>query len=170
MTKIYRSPLVPSFQPRPIAPDCVRAGFPSPAQDYEESTLDINEYLIDNPPATFFFKLEGESMIEFGFQPGDVLVVDRALEPKDQNIVIAFVGGERLCKQLRIRQGVGYLVAGHPDFVPIKMTDDSLIWGVVTGRFAKVKGFTVELSRSSLFIKLGNWERFYNSEGLPTGG
>ena len=54
MNKIIRAPRVPSYRPRPIAPDSVRAGFPSPAQEYEETPLDINEYLIDNPPATFF--------------------------------------------------------------------------------------------------------------------
>jgi DNA polymerase V len=95
--------------------------------------------LIDNPPATFFFKLEGLSMIEFGFQPEDILVVDRSLDAKDGHIVVAFVDGERLCKKLEIRDDGAWLIAGHPEFPAIKMTDDSLIWGVVTGRFAKVK-------------------------------
>ena len=139
MKNVFRAPLVPSHLPRPIAPDCVRAGFPSPAQDYEEATLDINEYLIDNPPATFFFKLEGNSMVGFGFQPNDILVVNRAITPQDKHIVIAFVEGERLCKQLRIHGDGAYLVAGHDDYPAIKLADDSLIWGVVTGRFAKVK-------------------------------
>lgn len=136
---VAAAPINPSALPRPIAPDCVRAGFPSPAQDYEEATLDINDYLIDNPPATFYFKLEGDSMIEFGFQPGDHLVVDRALEAQDQDIVVAFVDGERLCKQFRIHDHGNYLVAGNPAFDPIKMNADAVIWGVVIGRFAKVK-------------------------------
>lgn len=135
-----RPPLVPSHNPRPIAPDRVKAGFPSPAQDYEEETLDINEFLITNTSATFFFRLEGFSMIEFGLQPDDILVVDRSVDPKDGDIVVAFVGGERLCKKLRLQSDGAYLVAGHPDFPTIKMNDDGLVWGVVTGRFAKVKG------------------------------
>ena len=139
MHLVFRAPLLPSRLPRPLAADCVRAGFPSPAADYEEATLDINEYLIDNAPATFFIRMEGQSMVGFGFQPGDTLVVDKAIDPQDGHLVVAFVGGERLCKQLRMRGGQVELVAGHPDFPPLRMKDDDVIWGVVTGRFAKVK-------------------------------
>lgn len=139
MKQVYRAPLVPSYLPRPIAPDCLRAGFPSPALDYEEATLDINEYLIDNPPATFFFRLKGVSMVEFGLLDDDILVVNRAIDPQDGHFVVAFVNGERLCKKLCMKEDGPWLVAGSPDFAPIKMNEDSIVWGVVTGRFAKVK-------------------------------
>ena len=66
-------------------------------------------------------------------------MVNRAVAPQDRHIVIAFVGSERLCKQLRVQSDGAWLVAGNGAYAPIKMDDDSVVWGVVTGRFAKVK-------------------------------
>ena len=128
----------PTFIPRPLAPDCVRAGFPSPAQDYEEETLDINQYLVRNIPATFFVQVEGDSMDGAGIHHGDILVVDRSIQPVNGHVVVAFIGGERLVKTLRIRRGSGHLVAENPAYPPIPITEDCTLWGVVTGRFAKV--------------------------------
>ena len=130
----------PTFTPRPIAADNVRAGFPSPAQDYEEETLDINQYLIRNAAATFFVTVEGDSMINAGIHNGDILVVDRSIQFQHGHIVVAFVGGERLVKRLQYAGNVGCLVAENPAYPPILVSEENpaTIWGVVTGRFAKV--------------------------------
>lgn len=80
----------------------VSAGFPSPAADYEDKRLDINEYLIRNPVSTFFFAVEGDSMEGAEIFDGDILVVDKSIRPRHGHIVIAFVDGERLVK----REGV----------------------------------------------------------------
>lgn len=135
-----RAVQAPSFLPRPIAADNVRAGFPSPAQDYEEETLDINQYLIRNAPATFFVTVEGDSMINAGIHNGDILVVDRSIQFQHGHIVVAFVGGERLVKRLQYAGNVGYLVAENPAYPPILVCEENpaTIWGVVTGRFSKV--------------------------------
>lgn len=136
----HRAPPIPTYIPRPLAPDRVKAGFPSPAQDYEEETLDINEFLIRNGPATYFVQVEGDSMNGAGILHGDILVVDRSVSPKDGHIVVAFVDGERLVKRLRISTSGGALEAANPNYPPIELTSASQveIWGVVTGRFAKV--------------------------------
>ncbi len=72
----------------------VPAGFPSPAADYEEGKLDLNRHLIRNPAATFFVRVTGDSMVKAGIHSGDLLVVDRSIEPRDKNVVIAVVNGE----------------------------------------------------------------------------
>lgn len=130
----------PTYLPRPLAPDCVKAGFPSPAQDYEEETLDINEYLIRNGPATYFVQVEGDSMDGAGIHHGDILVVDRSITPQDGHIVIAFVEGERLVKRLRLFGQFGALEAANPKYPTIQLSAATQveIWGVVTGKFAKV--------------------------------
>lgn len=135
-----RAETAPPLISRPIASDTVRAGFPSPAQDYEEETLDINQYLIRNAPATFFVAVEGDSMINAGIHNGDILVVDRSIQFQHGHIVVAFVGGERVVKRLQYAGNVGYLVAENPAFPPILVSEENpaTIWGVVTGRFAKV--------------------------------
>lgn len=138
--KYFRAPPVPTHLPRPLAPDRVRAGFPSPAQDYEEETLDINDYLIRNAPATYFVQVEGDSMDGAGIHHGDILVVDRSITAEDGQIVVAFVDGERLVKRLRLYGQHGALEAANPKYPTIQLSAASQveIWGVVTGRFAKV--------------------------------
>lgn len=136
----FRASPTPTYLPRPLAADCVRAGFPSPAQDYEEETLDINEYLIRNGPATYFVQVEGDSMDGAGIHHGDILVVDRSITAQDGHIVVAFVDGERLVKQLRLFGLYGALEAANPKYPTIHLSAASQveIWGVVTGKFAKV--------------------------------
>ena len=122
----------------PVLASAVRAGFPSPAEDYIEGSLDLNRHLIRHPAATFIVRVEGESMTGAGIFPGDLLVVDRSLEPHDGHVVIAIVEGELTVKRLKGRAGAWRLVAEHPDFVPILMPsledggETSAIWGVVT--------------------------------------
>ena len=123
-------------QPRleiPFFIESVRAGFPSPAQDYIERTLDLNELCIKHPSATFFVRAEGDSMIQAGIFTGDVLVVDRSLQPRDRDIVIASVGGEFTVKRLGLLPFPA-LHAENPDYEPIKIdTEDGVeVFGVVT--------------------------------------
>lgn len=94
-------PLLPlSALPLPFYDLLVPAGFPSPAQDYVEKTLDLNEQLIAHPAATYFVRVQGDSMIGAGIEDGDLLIVDRAIEPKHGDIVIAGFHGELTCKRL----------------------------------------------------------------------
>lgn len=141
MTHVTHKAAISSpFVPRPLAPDCVRAGFPSPAQDYEEETLDINRYLIRNAASTYFVQVEGDSMDGAGIHHGDILVVDRSIKFRNGHIVIAFVGGERLVKRLSFEGTHGFLMAENPAYPPIRVDEEhpATIWGVVTGRFAKI--------------------------------
>ena len=118
----------------------VQAGFPSPGDDYVESNLDLNQLLIKNPSATFFVKVEGESMSDAGITTGDTLIVDRALEAKDKNIVIASINGELTVKRVWIANGKVFLKPENNDFSPIEITEemDFDIWGVVTYVIHKV--------------------------------
>lgn len=136
----FRHPPHPSRLSRPLAPDGVKAGFPSPAQDYEEEALDINDYLVRNPTATFYVRVEGDSMDGAGIHHGDILVVDRSLTARHGHIVVAFVGSERLVKRLSLRGGKGMLVAANPRYPAIEINpeDPATIWGVVTGKFARI--------------------------------
>jgi len=118
----------------------VPAGFPSPADDYLDRSLDLNEYLIHNQAASFFIRVAGESMQGAGILPGDILLVDRSVEPAHNKIVVAVLDDEMMVKRLRYRQGRGILVPEHPEFSPIEITDamEARIWGVVTAVIRKL--------------------------------
>uniref|UniRef100_UPI004047287F translesion error-prone DNA polymerase V autoproteolytic subunit n=1 Tax=Shewanella baltica TaxID=62322 RepID=UPI004047287F len=118
----------------------IAAGFPSPAQDYVEQTLDLNELCIKNPAATFFVKVQGDSMIEAGIFSGDILVVDRSLQPAHGDTVVAAVNGEFTVKQLQLRPVV-QLLPRNALFSPIAINDESElnIFGVVTNVVKKLK-------------------------------
>jgi DNA polymerase V len=123
--------------PRPIYSGSVLAGqsrFPSPAQDYEQKTLDLNDRFIANPPATFFFTVKGDSMTGAGIFDGATLIVDRSLKPKSSNIVIADVDGEWMVKRLYKRSGVIKLLSENPVHSPIVLKEgqELVIFGVVT--------------------------------------
>ncbi len=111
----------------------VSAGFPSPADDFIEDTLDLNTLLIRHPAATFFVRVEGESMVGAGIYPRDILVVDRALEPWDKAVVVAAVDGELTVKRMRRRGTKVLLEAENPEYPPIEVPPDATlhIWGVV---------------------------------------
>lgn len=118
----------------PFYSSTVRAGFPSPADDYIETMLDLNEYLIKHPAATFFVRASGDSMINAGIASGDILVVDRSIDATHGRIVIAALNGELTVKRLSRQHGQVKLIAENPDFPAIDITDeyDMVIWGVVT--------------------------------------
>ena len=117
----------------PMFLESVSAGFPSPADDYMESKLDLNDLLIKNPAATFFVRVTGDSMINSAIYSGDILVVDRSIDPKEGSIVIAVINGELTVKRLVYKDTFIYLVPDNKFYQPIKITEDMNfeVWGVV---------------------------------------
>ncbi|MFP4369296.1 MAG: LexA family protein [Candidatus Kapaibacterium sp.] len=117
----------------PLFLESVSAGFPSPADDYMEGRLDLNDFLVKNPAATFFVRVTGDSMINAGIHSGDILVVDRALDPKDGNIVIAVINGELTVKRLSRLKNKLFLLPENREYRPIEITSEMNfeVWGVV---------------------------------------
>ena len=117
----------------PLLNDSVSAGFPSPADDYTEENIDLNEHLISTPFSTFFLRVKGDSMINAGIKDKDLIIVDKSLIAKPGNIVIAMIDGEFTIKRLSIKNDELYLKAenhNYPDF-SFKNHIDVQIWGVV---------------------------------------
>lgn len=119
---------------RPLFSCGVSAGFPSPADDYIDRKLDLNELLIANPAATFFVRAAGDSMTGAGINHNDILVVDRSLEAANGKIVIAILNGELTVKRLLQTNATCKLAAENPSYPSIEINEDSdfQIWGVVT--------------------------------------
>jgi len=118
----------------------ISAGFPSPADDFIDKALDLNEFLISHPAATFFVRVEGSSMIDAGIRPGDILIVDRALEVRSGNVVIAVIDNEFTVKRFERCCDTCRLLAENPAFEPIEIKDGMQVevWGVVTYVIHKV--------------------------------
>jgi DNA polymerase V len=118
----------------------VPAGFPSPAADYEQDKLDLNKHLVSNPAATFFVKVAGDSMIGAGIHHGDLLVVDRSVEPRDKSVVIAVLNGELTVKRIRIRNRKITLEPENDGYPTQEITPDTAfeVWGVVTSVIHKL--------------------------------
>lgn len=121
----------------PYADLGVKAGFPSPAQDYMDRSLDFNRELIAHPAATFYARVAGNSMIEAGIDEGDIIVIDRSLDARQNDIVVAYINGEFSMKYLDLQekeQGRIWLRPGNSAYPPLEITsDDSFtVWGVVT--------------------------------------
>jgi DNA polymerase V len=118
---------------RPLFMAAVSAGWPSPAEDYVEGRLDLNRYLIKHPVATFYVRVSGDSMMGAGIHPGSILVVDRAVEADDGDIVIARINDELCVKRLRLHQGRIWLMPENENYQPIEVTDgmDFEVWGRV---------------------------------------
>ncbi|MCX7713977.1 MAG: translesion error-prone DNA polymerase V autoproteolytic subunit [Chthoniobacterales bacterium] len=133
-------PLSPNSSTQlPLALARVPAGFPSPADDFFEKTIDLNEHLVPHPASTFLMRVEGNSMIGAGIHDGDLLIVDRAEEPADGKIVVASVWGELVVKRLRRNGNLWQLLSENPSYPSISLNDtDSVIWGVVTGIVRKL--------------------------------
>ena len=119
----------------------ISAGFPSPADDYIDKKIDLNEHLIKHPAATFFVRVVGDSMVNAGIHSGDILIVDRALEPADNKIIIAVLDGELTVKRVRKKKNKLYLIPENPDFDPLELTSEMNfeVWGVVTYVIHQVK-------------------------------
>ncbi|MDY0227336.1 SOS response UmuD protein. Serine peptidase. MEROPS family S24 [Desulfomicrobium apsheronum] len=127
-------------QGTPLYLDRISAGFPSPADDYIETALDLNTYLIRNPAATFMVKVSGDSMTGAGITDGDVLVVDRSEQPAHGRIVVAVLDGELTVKRLVMKDGRTMLAPENPRYKPIAVTEEQElhVWGVVSGVVRKL--------------------------------
>lgn len=130
---------LPSLMPRPIYSEsvsCGHSGFASPAQGYEQKTLDLNQHLVTNPPATYYFKVKGNSMVNAGIHDGDMVIVDSAIRPKSSSIVVAAVDGEWMVKRLYKRGNVVKLLSesDDPSHKPVTFSEgqELQVFGVVT--------------------------------------
>lgn len=124
----------------PLANTGVSAGFPSPADDFKELRISIDQEVVKNEEATFYARVAGQSMQGAGLDDGDLLVIDRSKEPLDNAIAVCFIDGEFTVKRLKIEAECVYLMAENPNYSPIKVTEDNelIIWGVVTYVVKKV--------------------------------
>ena len=125
----------------PFATEGIRAGFPSPAQDYMTDSIDLNKELVLHPATTFYARAVGNSMTGFGISDGDLLVIDKSIEPVDGDIVVAFIDGEFTLKRIMKDENECnlWLVPGNEDYPPIKITEenDFIVWGVLTYNIKK---------------------------------
>lgn len=124
----------------PLSGERVAAGFPSPAEDYASLSLDLNRELIKNPASTFYARVSGLSMIDEGINDGDLLVIDKSIEPYDGCLAVCYIDGEFTLKRFEKHAEYGILVPANKEFRPIKVTteNDFCIWGVVTYLIKKV--------------------------------
>lgn len=118
----------------PYAEEGIQAGFPSPIQDYITERIDLNFELIKHPTATYYGKVKGDSMVGDGIEDGDIIVIDRAVEPVDGDLAVCNVEGELTLKRIKYEQDRIWLVASNELFEPILITPDRRfsVWGVVT--------------------------------------
>ena len=128
----------------PFVDGGIKAGFPSPAQDYLTDSIDLNRDIIKHKESTFYARVDGDSMKDAGIGNGDIVVVDRALDARDGDFVVAFLDKEFTIKQFKMDKAGEYawLVPYNSDYSPIKVTADNdfLIWGVITFTIKKMRG------------------------------
>lgn len=132
--KVYPLTEAPQSIRIPFVADSISAGFPSPANDYIESRIDLNEELIKNPSSTFFARVSGFSMQGAAIDENDILIIDKSLEPKNNCIAVCCLDGEFTLKRILIKKNSVWLVPEHSDYKPIVVTPDNdlIIWGIVT--------------------------------------
>ncbi len=118
----------------PLYASAVSAGFPSPADDYLELSLDLNKYLIKHPAATFYVRVKGDSMINAGIHDGDLLIVDKSVEPENNDVVVCVINGEFTVKRLKKVNEEIYLIPENSHYQAVKISEnmDFQVWGVVT--------------------------------------
>ena len=123
-----------SHLPLPYADEGIRAGFPSPAQDYMELAIDLNKELIKHPTSTFYGRVVGDSMKDEGIEEGDILVIDKSLELMDDDLAVCFIDGDFTVKRVRLESDAEWLVPSNAKYPPIKVTKDNefMVWGIVT--------------------------------------
>ncbi len=128
------SPDLSSHVALPYADQGIQAGFPSPAQDYISESIDLNRELIRHPAATFYGRVSGDSMIGDGIESGDILVIDRSIEPSDGDLAVCCLDGDFTLKRISLTDGVVRLIPSNESFDPILVTPESQfeVWGVVT--------------------------------------
>ncbi len=127
-------PDLSSELPLPYADAGIQAGFPSPAQDLLTETIDLNRELIRHPAATFYGRVSGYSMADEGIEPGDILVIDRSLEPCDGDLAVCCLDGDFTLKRIHLTPGAVWLIPSSEEFDPVLVTPDDRfeVWGVVT--------------------------------------
>ncbi|MEN8775872.1 MAG: translesion error-prone DNA polymerase V autoproteolytic subunit [Polaribacter sp.] len=118
----------------------ISAGFPIPAEDFEQDRVSLDEELVKNKNTTFFAKVKGQSMINAGLEDNDLLVIDRSLQPENNKIAVCYLDGEFTVKRLRVEKNEVWLQPENPDYPIINITEenDFLIWGIVTNVIKKV--------------------------------
>ena len=139
--KLYNTPNITFFQADvsselelPYVVNGISAGFPSPADDFLDINIDLNKHLIKNPSTTFYGRVRGDSMKDAGIHDGDLLIIDKSLEPTNNKIAVCFIDGEFTVKRISIEKDVVWLIAENKNYEPIKVTKDNdlVIWGIVT--------------------------------------
>lgn len=125
---------VESNMPLPFVQSGVSAGFPSPALDFEDLSIDLNQHLIKNPSATFYGRVNGDSLINAGISDGDLLVIDRSVRPENGKIAVCFIDGDFTAKRIQISKTEILLIPENEDYPTITVTKENnfLIWGIVT--------------------------------------
>ena len=125
----------------PLSEENISAGFPSPAEDYLQEEIDLNEYLIANPASTFILRVNGNSMTKAGIQNDDLIIIDKSINPRPGNIVIASLDGNFTIKRLLEKDGEHYLKADQPNYPMIKISNQEQveIWGVAIYSIHKIK-------------------------------
>lgn len=120
--------------PLQYADEGIRAGFPSPAQDYMEQAIDLNKEIVKHPASTFYGRVVGNSMRDEGIEEGDILVIDKSLELIDNDLAVCFIDGEFTVKRVRLETDAAWLVPSNPDYPLIKVTKENefIVWGIVT--------------------------------------
>ena len=140
LSRIHAGPVLDFFTPDfttqlelPLAGTAIAAGFPSPAEEYLDLALDLNKELIKHPAATFYARVKGDSMVDAGIQDGDLLVIDKALEPKEGTVAVCYLDGEFTVKRLTVQEEGVYLMPANAEFKPIRITEENefLVWGIV---------------------------------------
>lgn len=124
--KNYKTKLTPCI-------GAISAGFPSPAEDHLDISIDLNREFIKNKNSTYFGRVNGDSMEGAGIHHGDLLIIDKSLQPKSNKIAVCFIDGEFTVKRLKIEKNIIWLMAENPKYQPIKVTKDNefIIWGIV---------------------------------------
>lgn len=127
-------PNTEAYLEMPFISDGIKAGFPSPAADFDGTSVSIDQIVVKNATATFYAKANGSSMIGAGIDDGDILVIDKSIEPQDGKIAVCFIDGEFTVKRIKIQENSLLLLPENPLFESIEVTqeNDFIIWGIVT--------------------------------------
>lgn len=118
----------------PVLSTPISAGFPSPALDFIDLSIDMNKYLIKRPTSTFYGRVKGQSMKDVGISDGDLLVIDKSIAPKDDQVAVCYLDGEFTLKKIKLEKDICWLIPANESYQPIQVTsqNDFLIWGIVT--------------------------------------
>lgn len=129
----FYSPLTTSENDLVFVKEGISAGFPSPAEDFLEQTIDLNKELIKNPETTFLARVKGNSLKDIGITDGDIMIIDKSLQPKDGKIAVCFIDGDFTVKRIKVEKDYCLLLPANSDYKPIKVTEDNdfRIWGIV---------------------------------------